>query len=89
MNLTKQELRQVDEIMLKPKNEWTDEEFELVIEWRVQSALDSEMYEVQYNAIQEELIEAAEIHHDSYMAAQDTLNELKSKALELFERASL
>ena len=82
-------LNRIDEILKRPRQEWTDEEFELVIEWRVQSQLNSEEYEIKFAALQEELIESAEASYERAEASYNTLLEMKNKAFELLERASV
>ena len=89
MGFTREQLKQLDEIFAKDNTEWTAEEIDLVVEWRVHNNLSSEKYETEISAIQEYLLEAAEAHYDNYIIARDTLSELKNKAFELLERASV
>ena len=82
-------LNRIDEILKRPRQEWTDEEFDLIIDWRVRSKLDSEEYEIKFAALQEELIESAEANYERAEASFNTLIEMKNKAFELLERASV
>ena len=78
----------IDTILAKPRQEWSDEEFELIIDWRVECRMNQEEYEMQVAAMQEQLIESAEASYERGLVAQAALEDMKTRAFELLERAS-
>ena len=82
------ELDRIDKILAKPRKEWSDQEFDFVIEWRVQSKLNDEEHQIQFAAIQETMLESAEASYERAQMAEATLADMKKHAFELLERAS-
>ena len=81
-------LDMIDAILAKPRQDWSDDEFDLVIDWRVECRMNQEEYEMQVAAMQEQLLESAEASYERGIAAQEALENMKTKAFELLERAS-
>ena len=82
-------LDEIDRVLAKPRQEWSDEEFDMVIDWRVECKMNEEEYNMKIAAMQETMLESAEASYMQYEHATATLDELKQKAFELLERASL
>lgn len=83
------ELDRIDEILARDRSTWTDEELDLVINYKVERRLADEEHEIMFAAMQEQLLESAEANAAAYEAATAALEEMKSKAFELLERASI
>lgn len=87
--MASKDLDRIDEILARDRSTWTDEEFDLVIEYKVERRLADEEHKIQFAAMQEELLESAEANAAAYEVAAANLEEMKNKAFELLEQASV
>ena len=83
------DLNAIDTILAKPYEERTEEETQLIIEWRVAQELKSAEIQAQYDAIQQQLADNAAANETMATNAETTLADLKNRALQLFEQAGL
>ena len=75
----------IDDLIDKPFNELTEEEAEVVIEWKAKKQFEQFKHEAQFEAMQQMVLDSAKEHKKQTEEAAATMEELKQRALAFYE----
>lgn len=82
------DIRTIDELIDLPYSEMTDEEIELVVNFKASVIAREEEYKQRMQMLHDQMQEKIEIHREAANRSSEQLNRLTKLALDRFEKAS-
>ena len=76
----------IDDLIDKPLNELTEEEAQIVIEWKANKQFKKMQTDENSKRVTEEMKQRIEAYKEEAEAAKETLDELKERALAFYEQ---
>ena len=78
--------QRIDDLIDKPLNELTEEEAQILIEWKAAKQFKQMQTEENSKRVTEEMQQRIEAYKEEAIAAKETLDELKERALAFYDQ---